>query len=137
MKESFSSRLKKAMLDKQMKQIDIINKSKLLSDNGAKITKTDLSQYVNGKTSPGQKKLYVLSKVLDVSEAWLLGYDVSPKRPTDEERHLNQNEQIIAAHIKDDVTDEEMKEIVNFIEYIKIKEIQIQIAINKERRSFY
>ncbi|HCV7198606.1 TPA: helix-turn-helix domain-containing protein [Staphylococcus aureus] len=121
MKESFSSRLKKAMLDKQMKQIDIINKSKLLSDNGAKITKTDLSQYVNGKTSPGQKKLYVLSKVLDVSEAWLLGYDVSPKRPTDEERHLNQNEQIITAHIKDDVTDEEMKEIVNFIEYIKIK----------------
>ncbi|HCX2677445.1 TPA: helix-turn-helix domain-containing protein [Staphylococcus aureus] len=121
MKESFSSRLKKAMLDKQMKQIDIINKSKLLSDNGAKITKTDLSQYVNGKTSPGQKKLYVLSKVLDVSEAWLLGYDVSFKRPTDEERHLNQNEQIIAAHIKDDVTDEEMKEIVNFIEYIKIK----------------
>ncbi|HDJ4966681.1 helix-turn-helix domain-containing protein [Staphylococcus aureus] len=121
MKESFSSRLKKAMLDKQMKQIDIINKSKLLSDNGAKITKTDLSQYVNDKTSPGQKKLYVLSKVLDVSEAWLLGYDVSPKRPTDEERHLNQNEQIIAAHIKDDVTDEEMKEIVNFIEYIKSK----------------
>ncbi|HDK9467485.1 TPA: helix-turn-helix domain-containing protein [Staphylococcus aureus] len=121
MKESFSSRLKKAMLDKQMKQIDIINKSKLLSDNGAKITKTDLSQYVNGKTSPGQKKLYVLSKVLDVSEAWLLGYDISPKRPTDEERHLNQNEQIIAAHIKDDVTDEEMKEIVNFIEYIKSK----------------
>ncbi len=121
MKESFSSRWKKAMLDKQMKQIDIINKSKLLSDNGAKITKTDLSQYVNGKTSPGQKKLYVLSKVLDVSEAWLLGYDVSPKRPTDEERHLNQNEQIIAAHIKDDVTDEEMKEIVNFIEYIKSK----------------
>ncbi|HDG8415375.1 TPA: helix-turn-helix domain-containing protein [Staphylococcus aureus] len=121
MKESFSSRLKKAMLDKQMKQIDIINKSKLLSDNGAKITKTDLSQYVNGKTSPGQKKLYVLSKVLDVSEAWLLGYDVSPKRPTDKERHLNQNEQIIAAHIKDDVTDEEMKEIVNFIEYIKSK----------------
>lgn len=121
MKESFSSRLKKAMLDKQMKQIDIINKSKLLSDNGAKITKTDLSQYVNGKTSPGQKKLYVLSKVLDVSEAWLLGYDVSPKRPTDEERHLNQNEQIIVAHIKDDVTDEEMKEIVNFIEYIKSK----------------
>ncbi|HAR7072081.1 TPA: helix-turn-helix domain-containing protein [Staphylococcus aureus] len=121
MKESFSSRLKKAMLDKQMKQIDIINKSKLLSDNGAKITKTDLSQYVNGKTSPGQKKLYVLSKVLNVSEAWLLGYDVSSERPTDEERHLNQNEQIIAAHIKDDVTDEEMKEIVNFIEYIKSK----------------
>ncbi|HEB2281341.1 TPA: helix-turn-helix domain-containing protein [Staphylococcus aureus] len=121
MKESFSSRLKKAMLDKQMKQIDIINKSKLLSDNGAKITKTDLSQYVNGKTSPGQKKLYVLSKVLNVSEAWLLGYDISSERPTDEERHLNQNEQIIAAHIKDDVTDEEMKEIVNFIEYIKSK----------------
>ncbi len=120
MRESFSSRLKKAMSEKKMKQIDIINKSKLLSDNGAKITKTDLSQYVNGKTTPGQKKLYILSKTLDVSEAWLLGYDVSSEHPSDEERRqLSHNKQIIAAHISDDVTDEEMKHIIKYIKFIK------------------
>ena len=102
-----------------MKQIDIINKSKLLNDTDVKISKTDLSQYVNGKTSPGQKKLYLLAKVLNVSEAWLLGYNVNSDRPTDEERQLSHNKQIIAAHIDDDVTDEEMKQIINFINFIK------------------
>ena len=60
MKSSFSNRLKEAMRINGMKQIDIINKSKLLNDTDVKISKTDLSQYVNGKTSPGQKKLYLL-----------------------------------------------------------------------------
>lgn len=120
MKSSFSNRLKEAMRINGMKQIDIINKSKLLNDtDGVKISKTDLSQYVNGKTSPGQKKLYVLAKVLNVSEAWLLGYDVDSNRPTDEERQLSHNKQIITAHIDDDVTDEEMKQIINFINFIK------------------
>lgn len=120
MKSSFSNRLKEAMRINGMKQIDIINKSTLLNDtDGVKISKTDLSQYVNGKTSPGQKKLYVLAKVLNVSEAWLLGYDVDSNRPTDEERQLSHNKQIIAAHISDDVTDEEMKQIINFINFIK------------------
>ncbi|MCG7838078.1 helix-turn-helix domain-containing protein [Staphylococcus epidermidis] len=119
MKSSFSNRLKEAMRINGMKQIDIINKSKLLNDTDVKISKTDLSQYVNGKTSPGQKKLYLLAKVLNVSEAWLLGYNVNSDRPTDEERQLSQNKQIIAAHIDDDVTDEEMKQIINFINFIK------------------
>lgn len=51
MKSSFSNRLKEAMRINGMKQIDIINKSKLLNDTDVKISKTDLSQYVNGKTS--------------------------------------------------------------------------------------
>ena len=119
MKSSFSNRLKEAMRINGMKQIDIINKSKLLNDTDVKISKTDLSQYVDGKTSPGQKKLYLLAKVLNVSEAWLLGYNVNSDRPTDEERQLSHNKQIIAAHIDDDVTDEEMKQIINFINFIK------------------
>ncbi|KAA9389622.1 helix-turn-helix domain-containing protein [Staphylococcus epidermidis] len=119
MKSSFSNRLKEAMRINGMKQIDIINKSKLLNDTDVKISKTDLSQYVNGKTSPGQKKLYLLAKVLNVSEAWLLGYDVNPERLSDDDKRLSHNGEIIAAHISDDVTDEEMKQIINFINFIK------------------
>ena len=39
-----------------MKQIDVINKANMLKDSdGVKITKTDLSQYVNGKTLQANK----------------------------------------------------------------------------------
>lgn len=122
MRSTISDRLKEAMKKNNMKQIDVIKKANMLKDSdGVKITKTDLSQYVNNKTSPGQKKLYILAKTLNVSEAWLLGYDVQPIRPTDEERTFSRNGEIIAAHISDDVNDKEMKEIINFIEYIKSK----------------
>lgn len=41
-----------------------------------KLNRNDLSQYVNGKVEPGQTKLYILGQALQVSEAWLMGYDV-------------------------------------------------------------
>lgn len=68
MKTTFDTRLKSAMKDNNFKQIDVIEKAKkLYNETGVKVTKTDLSQYVNGKTEPGNKKLYVLAKVLNVS----------------------------------------------------------------------
>lgn len=110
---SFKERLREAIIAKNMSQSEL---SRLTG-----IGRNSICDYLKGKYEAKQDKIYIIAKVLNVSEAWLLGYDVSSERPTDEERHLNQNEQIIAAHIKDDVTDEEMKEIVNFIEYIKSK----------------
>ena len=47
---------------------------------GIKLTKSDLSQYVSGKFEPRQEKLTILSLALSVSEAWLMGYDVSMER---------------------------------------------------------
>ena len=35
-----------------------------------------LSQYVNGKSNPDNEKIFLLSKVFGVTEAWLLGYNV-------------------------------------------------------------
>lgn len=68
-----SNRIKQAMKSSNLKQIDIVNKAKSMEEEtGIKLSKTDLSQYVNGKVTPGQKKLYVLAKILNVSEAWLL-----------------------------------------------------------------
>lgn len=118
-----SSRIKQAMKASNLKQVDIVEKSnKYIDTIGVKLSKTDLSQYVNGKVKPGQKKLYVLAKILDVSEAWLLGYDVDKKRISDEKRNEKNNEQqdTIAAHFnKDDLTEEEIEEVKKFIEWIK------------------
>lgn len=125
MKQSTSQRLKEIMRQKGLKQVDILEKVKLLeAKTGTKLSKVDLSQYVNGKVEPRQDKLYVLALALNVSEAWLLGYDVPQDRITDKERNEkahSTNIETIAAHINDDVTEEQMKEIVNFIEFIKNK----------------
>ena len=47
------------------------------------MNKSDISQYVSGKVEPNQDKLYVLAKALNVSEAWLMGYDVPMERSSD------------------------------------------------------
>ncbi|MGS0657094.1 helix-turn-helix domain-containing protein [Staphylococcus arlettae] len=122
MKSSFSKRLKQALTNSGMKQVDVINKTKqYYEETGVKVSKTDLSQYVNGKTEPGQKKLYVLAKALNVSEAWLLGYDVPTERPTDEERQSKNSFETIAAHLEGELTDEEWQEVIEYAEYIKSK----------------
>lgn len=73
-------RLNEFMKKTGLKQIDIINRAKpFCNEYGVKLSKSDLSQYVSGKVEPGQNKLYVLARALDVSEAWLMGYDVKPK----------------------------------------------------------
>lgn len=121
MNSTTSIRIKQAMNSSNLKQIDIVNKAKSLEkETGIKLTKTDLSQYVNGKVTPGQKKLYLLAKILNVSEAWLLGYDVDRKRVDDKYRaEFNQQQDTIAAHLDDDFTEEELDKIREFAKLVR------------------
>ena len=48
----------------------------------AGIPKSSICQYVRGDFEPKQDRIYSIAKELDVSEAWLLGYDVPPERET-------------------------------------------------------
>lgn len=117
-----STRIKQAMNSSNLKQIDIVNKAKSLEkETGIKLTKTDLSQYVNGKVTPGQKKLYILAKILNVSEAWLLGYDVDRARISDKSRaEFNQQQDTMAAHLDySDLTEDDQKEVEQFIQFIR------------------
>ncbi|HEM3666954.1 TPA: helix-turn-helix domain-containing protein [Streptococcus suis] len=82
-----SERLKQIMSDRSLRQVDIIEKSKQYQKVlGIKLGRSTLSQYVSGKSVPAQKQLYLLSKTLNVSEAWLMGYDVEMERTPDEKR---------------------------------------------------
>ena len=81
MKENTSDRLKKLMDERKLKQVDILNLSlPYCKKYNIKMNKSDISQYVSGKVEPSQEKLVVLGMALDVSEAWLMGFDVSPMR---------------------------------------------------------
>lgn len=79
MKESTTAdRLKQLMNERQLKQVDILRLCKPFCDKyGVKLAKNDLSQYVNGKSEPGQDKLTILSLALGVEETWLMGYNTT------------------------------------------------------------
>ena len=80
-KENTSTRLKQIMSDKNLRQVDILAKTMpYCKKYGVKMNKSDLSQYCLGKTEPNQNKLFVLSLALNVSEAWLMGFDVPMER---------------------------------------------------------
>lgn len=81
MKENTSDRLKQLMNERKLKQVDILNLSlPYCKKYNIKMNKSDISQYVSGKVEPSQEKLVVLGMALNVSEAWLMGFDVSPIR---------------------------------------------------------
>ena len=77
---NFSQRLKKAMADANLKQADLIHAAQ---KQGAKLGKSQVSQYVSGKTVPRPEAMATLAKILGVSSAWLAnGSSESKPDPT-------------------------------------------------------
>lgn len=74
---SSAERLKEIMKERKLKQVDIVEACKPYCEKyGVKMNKSDISQYVAGKSEPAQHKLIVLSLALGVQESWLMGFDV-------------------------------------------------------------
>lgn len=72
--DTFSNRLKKAMLMQNIKAAE------LSSITG--VSKSSLSEYIKGKYEAKQDNVYLLAKALNVNEAWLMGADVPMERIT-------------------------------------------------------
>lgn len=68
MKSNFKDRFNEILNDKNTSMADI---SKITG-----ISRSSLSEYAKGKFVPKQDKVYLISKALDVSPAWLMGFDV-------------------------------------------------------------
>lgn len=76
-----SMRLKEIMNERNLRQVDILNKVQpFCKAYNVKMNKSDISQYVSGKVEPSQEKLVILGMALNVTEAWLMGFDVIPER---------------------------------------------------------
>ena len=87
MKVDTATRLNQIMSERNLKQVDIIRMSEPFQrELGIKMGKSTFSQYVNGVQSPDQDRIYLLSKVLDVNEPWLMGFDVQKTRIPDNKR---------------------------------------------------
>ena len=70
--ETCGKRIAKALTIKGMKQSELC---KL-----AKVPKSSLSLYLSEAYEPKQDRIYDIARALNVSEAWLLGYDVPMER---------------------------------------------------------
>ena len=78
-----ADRIRQLMEEKNWKQVDIFNNSKPYQEKlGVKLGKSAISQYVNGVQAPDQRRLALLALTFNVSEAWLMGYDVPRERET-------------------------------------------------------
>lgn len=85
--ESFKTRLKKAMELQTLKPVELAEK--------CGISKSTVSHYMSGYTEPKSNRLYIMAKVLNVNEAWLMGYDVSMERNDYEDQTLMNRDAIL------------------------------------------
>lgn len=104
--DTFTNRLKTAMRIRNMKAVEL--------SNITGIAKSSLSDYINGKYEAKQDGVFLLAKALNVSEAWLMGADVPMER--DDFRFASHNGIDVNG-----LTEEDIKEINNFVDYIRNK----------------
>ena len=69
---SCGQRISEALTKRAMRQADLC---KL-----AKVPKSSLSLYLSGAYEPKQDRIFDMARVLNVSEAWLMGYNVPMER---------------------------------------------------------
>lgn len=108
-KEEFKDRLKKAMNIRDMKAVDLCEKTK--------IPKGAISYYLAGKSTPKADRLYLLCKALDVSEAWMLGYDVEMAK-TKAQKNNDTIADVIARSKTDDTFSRLLDALVNDEEFL-------------------
>ncbi|SEH36238.1 MULTISPECIES: aminotransferase class I/II-fold pyridoxal phosphate-dependent enzyme [Atopobiaceae] len=70
METTFADRLRSSMESNGFKQIDLI---RLAEERGQKLGKSQISQYLSGKTEPRPGIMELLADILSVSEDWLAG----------------------------------------------------------------
>ena len=79
-------RLREALQLRNMKAVDLEEK--------AGVPRSAISFYLAGKTKPKADRLHIIAQALDVSEIWLLGYDV-PMNKTEDQKKNDQLAELI------------------------------------------
>ena len=99
---SVADRLREAMNIRNKKQVDL--------ERETGINRSAISRYLSGEYEPKNKPIYELAKALDVSEQWLMGYDVPMDRPKAQKNNDAISDIVLKLH-----SDEEFLSIVDKI----------------------
>lgn len=102
-----ADRLRQALADSKMTQADLVRKTG--------IYRGTISNYFNGKYEPKSGAINKLALALNVSEAWLWGYDVPKERsekknnPTSEGGEMSSNRKLLMQMV-DEIPEEALTE---------------------------
>lgn len=105
-KESCGKRIKKALTIRAMKQSELCQFTN--------IPKSAMSQYISGSFEPKQDRIYLIAKALNVSEAWLMGYEV----PMERQSNISRKQENELISLINQLNEEELKELSNFVDYL-------------------
>jgi transcriptional regulator with XRE-family HTH domain len=95
----------KKLADKQGKSLNRVEEELGLSKN--------VLYRMKSSDNPTKERLEILADYFDVSVDYLLGRDTLPKR------QLGPKGELIATHVDDDVSEEDMNDILKYIEFRK------------------
>lgn len=119
-KSNTAERLKEIMSRRNLRQVDILELCKpFCAEYGVKLGKNDLSQYISGKSAPKPNKLFILSKALGVSGAWLMGFDDYEENQNKKQEDTEKDLKVALFGGDGEVTDEMWEEVKKFAQYIK------------------
>lgn len=111
--DSFQNRLKYAMNLRNMKQVDLVQKTK--------IDKTLINKYISGVTNASQTKLTVLADALNVNEIWLMGYDVPMEKDLSSKKSNDFRMASYNGVDTEGLDEQDIEEINRFVEFLKQK----------------
>lgn len=95
----------------QLRNKNKISQSALAND--LHIGQSTLAMYEKGKRNPNLEMISKIADYFNVTTDYLLGREVEESEP------VTSKAQLIAAHIDDNVSDEEMGKITSYIEFLK------------------
>nr|DAZ47446.1 MAG TPA: Repressor protein CI [Caudoviricetes sp.] len=78
--DTFANRLNIAMKKNNINQIELAEKTKTYPKP---ISQSLINKYLKGKAFARQNNIYILCKILNVDEAWIMGFDVPMERTPD------------------------------------------------------
>lgn len=119
----FSQRLKKALEELNVTQTELCKRTD--------IPKSAMSQYVSGNFQPKQDRLYKIADSLNISPAWLMGYEVPMSLPKEDGFRMHKNlhggfpylSWMEKDLVEDYVKKEQAKEKVEIIPFLNIDDV--------------
>lgn len=110
---TFAKRFNEALHIRNMKQTDIVNLTG--------IGKSSISTYLTGEYEPKQKNTYKIAKALNVSETWLMGYDVPMESETTNDILKDVRMASYNGVDVEGLSEKEIEEVKQFVEFVRNK----------------
>lgn len=85
--------------------------------NATELSKASISEYLAGRYLPNQMSTYKIAKALDVSEVWLMGFDVPMERIQYVETTVTPEEKSLIDKFKK-LTANQKHELTNYLEFL-------------------